>query len=224
MIKVTNLKKTFGQTEALKGISETIDENGVVCVMGPSGCGKSTFLRCLDLLDSPTEGEIVIETAKESQEGEAPRRRIGFVFGNFNLLPHLNVKENIALGMLREKTADYKKAEQKAMEVLEKVGMKEKAMLFSGQLSGAEKQKIAIARALLHDPSILLFDEPAQGLSFEMTEEVVALIRQLSHEGKTVIIATNEKNLAKKAADSILVMESGRIVEKGAPEQVRYLN
>ncbi|MEA4988403.1 MAG: ATP-binding cassette domain-containing protein [Anaerovorax sp.] len=225
MIKVTNLKKTFGQVEALKGINESMNENEVVCIMGPSGCGKSTFLRCLDLLDVPTEGEVIIEnmTCNDTNEDQL-RKNMGFVFGNFNLFPHMNVMDNVAIGMLREKTADCSKAQEQAIAALKKVGMEEKAFLHPDQINGVEKQKIAIARALINNPKVLLFDEPTQGLSSEMAEEVVDLIKQLANEGKTVIVATNEKNLAKKVADSILVMDQGTIVEKGTPGQVHYLN
>lgn len=225
MIKVTNLKKTFGQVEALKGINESMNENEVVCIMGPSGCGKSTFLRCLDLLDVPTEGEVIIEnmTCNGTNEDQL-RKNMGFVFGNFNLFPHMNVMDNVAIGMLREKTADCSKAKEQAIAALQKVGMEEKAFLHPNQINGVEKQKIAIARALINNPKVLLFDEPTQGLSSEMAEEVVGLIKQLANEGKTVIVATNEKNLAKKVADSILVMDQGTIVEKGTPGQVHYLN
>lgn len=225
MVKVKNLKKTFGQVEALKGINESMKESEVVCIMGPSGCGKSTFLRCLDLLDMPTEGEVLIEdTAADGTSEEPLRKKIGFVYGNFNLFPHLNVRDNVAIGMLHDQTADYTKANEQAMMALEKVGMEAKASLYADQINGAEKQKIAIARALLYDPKILLFDEPTMGLTAEMAEEVVRLIKQFASEGKTVIVATNEKSLAKKVADSVLIMEQGCIVEKGAPGQVRYLN
>jgi len=225
MVKVKNLKKTFGQVEALKGINESIKESEVVCITGPSGCGKSTFLRCLDLLDMPTEGEVFIEdTAADGASEEPLRKKIGFVYGNFNLFPHLNVIDNVAIGMLHDQTADCTKANEQAMMALEKVGMEAKASLYADQINGVEKQKIAMARALLYDPKILLFDEPTMGLTAEMAEEVVSLIKQLASEGKTVIVATNEKSLAKKIADSVLVMEQGSIVEKGAPGQVRYLN
>lgn len=225
MIKVTNLKKTFGQVEALKGINESIHEKEVVCIMGPSGCGKSTFLRCLDLLDRPTEGEVIVNgKTVEANEAEQLRQNMSFVFGNFNLFPHMNVLENVAIGMLREKSADCSKAKNQAIAALKKVGMEEKAFVCASEIKGVEKQKIAIARALVNDPKVLLFDDPTQDLTLEMTEEVVAVIKNLAKEGKTVVVATKDKSLAKKVADSVLVMDHGTIVEKGAPEQVQYLN
>lgn len=225
MIKVTNLKKTFGQVEALKGINESIREKEVVCIMGPSGCGKSTFLRCLDLLDVPTEGEIIVNGTK-AEEKDIPKLRqtMGFVFGNFNLFPHMNVVENVAIGLLREKTANSLKAKNQAIALLKKVGMEDKAFASADEITEAEKQKIAIARALVNDPKVLLFDEPTQGFTSEMEEEVVQLIKELAEEGKTVVVATKEKSLAKKVADCVMVMDQGTIIEKGAPGLIQYLN
>jgi len=223
MIEVKNLHKSFGSLEVLKGIDLTIPKQQVVCLIGSSGSGKSTLLRCLNLLEEPTSGDVIIE-GKKINEPKANineiRQTVGMVFQQFNLFPHKTVLENITLGLLKLKKVSKQEAEKKAIELLKKVGLEEKANAYPKSLSGGQQQRVAIARALAMNPHVMLFDEPTSALDPEMVGEVLQVMKDLAKEGMTMIIVTHEMGFAREVADRVLFLEKGVIIEDGAPKDV----
>lgn len=223
MIEVNNLYKSFGELEVLKGINEHIMKEEVVVVIGPSGSGKSTFLRCINLMEQPTKGTIKIKgidiTSAKTNINQV-RQKVGMVFQQFNLFPHMNVMENITLAPLKLKGLTKKEAEEVAYELLDKVGLREKAMEYPNKLSGGQKQRIAIARALAMNPEIMLFDEPTSALDPEMVKEVLEVIRGLANEGMTMMIVTHEMGFAKEVGTRLLFMDEGKIIESGNPKEI----
>lgn len=223
MIEVKNLKKAFGDHIVLDGINETINKGEKVVVIGPSGSGKSTFLRCLNLLEEPTEGEIWFEgnniTDKNVNINQI-RQKMGMVFQQFNLFPHLSVLENITLAPIKLGIMTKEQAKEKAMKLLERIGLAEKATSYPNQLSGGQKQRIAIIRALAMNPEVMLFDEPTSALDPEMVGEVLDLMTNLAEEGMTMVVVTHEMRFAKKVGTRVLFMDGGKIVEQNAPEEL----
>ncbi len=221
MITVKNLKKSFGDHEVLKDINAVIEEKEVVCVIGPSGSGKSTFLRCLKKLEDITAGEVVVHghTITDPKVNiNKVRQEVGMVFQHFNLFPHKTVLENITIAPMKVKGTDKKAAVDKAMDLLEKVGLKDKAKSYPNQLSGGQKQRVAIARALAMDPKVLLFDEPTSALDPEVVGDVLAVMKQLAVEGMTMIVVTHEMGFAREVGDRVIFMDGGYIVEEDKPE------
>lgn len=223
MIDVKNLHKYFGSLEVLKGIDCHIDKGECVCVIGPSGSGKSTFLRCLNLLETPTKGDIVIDdmhlTGKDF-DVDAMRKRVGMVFQHFNLFPHLTILENVTLAPIRHKMMTEEQAKEKAMELLNRVGVGDKADNYPAQLSGGQKQRVAIARSLALSPEVMLFDEPTSALDPEMVGEVLEVMKQLAQEGMTMVVVTHEMGFAREVANRVFFMDGGGILEEGTPEQI----
>ena len=223
MIDVKNLHKYFGSLEVLKGIDCHIDKGECVCVIGPSGSGKSTFLRCLNLLETPTKGDIVIDDMHLTEKDfdvDAMRKRVGMVFQHFNLFPHLTILENVTLAPIRHKMMTEEQAKEKAMELLNRVGVGDKADNYPAQLSGGQKQRVAIARALAMNPEVMLFDEPTSALDPEMVGEVLEVMRSLAKEGMTMIVVTHEMGVAKNVSNRVIFMDHGTILEEGTPEQI----
>lgn len=223
MIVVQNLKKQFGANEVLKDISTTIREKEVVCVIGPSGSGKSTFLRCLNLLEEVTSGKVIIgdvEVTSPSTNIDKLRENVGMVFQQFNLFPHLTVLENIMLAPKYVKKLTKQENEKTSMNLLAKVGLAEKKDAYPEQLSGGQQQRVAIARALAMNPSVLLFDEPTSALDPEMVGEVLQVMKDLAHEGITMIVVTHEMGFAREVADRVIFMDGGYIVEEDVPAQL----
>lgn len=222
MIVTKNLKKAFGDHVVLNGIDETIQKGEKVVVIGPSGSGKSTFLRCLNLLEMPTDGEIWFEgtniTDKKADINKI-RCKMGMVFQQFNLFPHLSVIDNITLAPIKLGLMTKAEAEQKAMELLKRIGLVEKAKAYPNQLSGGQKQRIAIIRALAMNPDVMLFDEPTSALDPEMVGEVLDLMAQLADEGMTMVVVTHEMRFARKVATRILFIDEGKIVEQNTPDE-----
>ena len=226
MIHVNNLHKSFGKNEVLKGINEHIKQGEVVVIIGPSGSGKSTFLRCLNLLEVPTKGEITFEGKNITDKKEninKIREKMGMVFQQFNLFPHKTVLENLCLAPIKVKGLSKEEAKNKAMELLKRVGLSDKASAYPNSLSGGQKQRIAIARALCMEPDVMLFDEPTSALDPEMVGEVLSVMKSLANEGMTMIIVTHEMGFAKEVGDRILFMDEGKIMESGTPEEI-FLN
>ena len=222
-ITVKNLKKNFGQLEVLKKISLEVAEGEVVCLIGPSGSGKSTFLRCLNRLESITAGEVIVDGHPISDSNvniNKVRENIGMVFQHFNLFPHLTVQENITLAPVELNKMDKESAAKKAIELLERVGLADKAKVHPGQLSGGQKQRVAIARALAMNPDIMLFDEPTSALDPEMVGEVLEVMKQLAADGMTMVVVTHEMGFAREVADRVIFMDEGVIVEEGTPEEI----
>ena len=223
MIRVSNLNKSFGKNHVLKGIDEHIKKGEVVVVIGPSGSGKSTFLRCLNLLEEPTSGKIVFEdndiTDKKVDINKI-REKMGMVFQQFNLFPHKTVLENLTIAPIKVKGISKAQAEKKAMELLDRVGLSNKAKAYPSSLSGGQKQRIAIARALAMEPDVMLFDEPTSALDPEMVGEVLNVMKDLAKEGMTMVVVTHEMGFAKEVGDRIIFMDNGNIVEQGTPEEI----
>lgn len=223
MIHVNNLHKSFGKNDVLKGIDEHIKKGEVVVVIGPSGSGKSTFLRCLNLLEEPTSGKIVFEgndlTDKKVDINKI-REKMGMVFQQFNLFPHKTVLENLTIAPIKVKNISKQQAEKKAIELLERVGLANKAKAYPSSLSGGQKQRIAIARALAMEPDVMLFDEPTSALDPEMVGEVLAVMKDLAKEGMTMVVVTHEMGFAREVGDRIIFMDNGNIVEQGTPEEI----
>lgn len=223
IIEVKDLKKSFGDNEVLKGIDLDVREGEVVCIIGPSGSGKSTFLRCLNRLEEISGGHIIIDgndlTDPKSDINKI-REEIGMVFQHFNLFPHLSVKDNITLAPVDLKRLSKEDAEKKAMQLLEMVGLAEKANDFPSSLSGGQKQRVAIARALAMNPAIMLFDEPTSALDPEMVGEVLEVMKRLAKEGMTMIVVTHEMGFAREVGDRVIFMDGGYIVEQGTPEAI----
>lgn len=223
MIETKNLVKSFHSIEVLKGVSETIQRGEKVAIIGPSGSGKSTFLRCLNLLERPTSGEIWFEGDCISDKGadiNAVRQRMGMVFQHFNLFPHLTILDNIMLAPVQLKRMDKPAAEAKAMELLERIGLADKAKVYPATLSGGQKQRIAIVRALAMNPEVMLFDEPTSALDPEMVGEVLDLIRELAEAGMTMVIVTHEMGFAREVASRVLFMDEGEIKERNTPKEL----
>lgn len=223
MIEVKNLEKSFGKNHVLRGINETINEGEVVCIIGPSGSGKSTFLRCLNLLEQPTSGEVILDGEKinaPDRDIDKIREKLGMVFQNFNLFPHMSVLDNITLAPIKVKGQDRSEAEAEARRLLDVVGLLDKAEAYPSSLSGGQKQRVAIARALAMKPEIMLFDEPTSALDPEMVGEVLAVMKQLAEDGMTMVIVTHEMGFAREVADRVLFIDGGVILEQGTPEEI----
>lgn len=223
MIKVKDLYKNYGDLEVLKGVSTEIKKGEVVAVIGPSGSGKSTFLRCLNRLEDPTLGHIVIngeDLMNPDTNINKVREKIGMVFQHFNLFPHKTVLENLTLAPRKIKKISESIIDEKALTLLEKVGLKDKALAYPDQLSGGQKQRVSIARALCMDPEIILFDEPTSALDPEMIREVLDVMRSLADEGMTMVVVTHEMGFARKVADRVLFMDQGMIQEDTTPEEL----
>ena len=221
MIEIKKLYKSYGDNEVLKGIDQTVSEAEVLCIVGPSGSGKSTMLRCINLLEIPTSGEVYIDgEIVTSQNINEIRTKMGMVFQNFNLFPHMTVLENVTCAPINVKGVSNADAEAKAMELLTRVGLDNKANAYPRSLSGGQQQRVAIARALAMDPEIMLFDEPTSALDPEMVGEVLDVMKDLAKEGLAMIVVTHEMGFAKEVADKVIFMDEGVIVEQGTPEEV----
>ncbi|MBQ1272133.1 MAG: amino acid ABC transporter ATP-binding protein [Clostridia bacterium] len=225
MIEVKNLVKSFGKNgeiKVLRGIDETIEKGEKIVIIGPSGSGKSTFLRCLNLLETPTEGQIFfdgIEITSSKCNVNKIRQKMGMVFQHFNLFPHKTILQNITMAPVKLKLQTKAQAEAKAMELLTRVGLADKANAYPSQLSGGQKQRIAIVRALAMNPEVILFDEPTSALDPEMVGEVLDLMKQLADEGMTMVVVTHEMGFAREVGTRILFMDEGIIMEQDTPEQ-----
>ncbi|QIQ34333.1 amino acid ABC transporter ATP-binding protein [Parageobacillus toebii NBRC 107807] len=227
MISVQGLYKQFGDVEVLKGIDLTVEKGKVVVIIGPSGSGKTTFLRCLNVLETPTKGKISIANRQldfskpvTKREIHEFRRLTGMVFQSYNLFPHMTALENVMEGPVTVKREKKERVRERAMALLEKVGLKDKAHHYPFQLSGGQQQRVAIARALAMEPEVMLFDEPTSALDPELVGEVLKVMKSLANEGMTMIVVTHEMRFAKEAADEVVFMDGGIIVERGAPEQL----
>lgn len=222
-LKVEHLKKNFGDLEVLKDLSIEVQEGEVICIIGPSGSGKSTFLRCMNALEEITGGKVIIDSfdlTDPKQDINKVRENVGMVFQQFNLFPHLTVLENITLAPKELKKESKEDSEKRALELLETVGLSEKANDYPKSLSGGQKQRVAIARALAMDPDIMLFDEPTSALDPEMVGDVLEVMQKLAEQGMTMLVVTHEMGFAKEVADRVIFMDGGYIVEEGKPEQV----
>jgi len=223
LIKTVDLHKSFGKLQVLKGVSEAIHSGEVVSVIGPSGGGKSTFLRCLNLLEKPEKGQIFfegVEITGKKVDIDVHRQKMGMVFQHFNVFPHLSVKKNITLAPVMVKHKPQQEADQKAMELLSRVGLSDKADVSPNKLSGGQKQRLAIVRALAMEPDVMLFDEPTSALDPEMVGEVLEVIKGLVKGGMTSVIVTHEMGFAREVSDRVLFMAEGNILESGSPEQL----
>lgn len=223
MIEVKNLEKFFGELHILKGISTTIQKGEKVVIIGPSGSGKSTFLRCLNQLEKPTSGSILFEGQELTDMSEKQlyktREKMGMVFQHFHLFPHLTIQKNITLAPVKSKLMSQAEADEKALQLLKKVGLSDKAKQYPNQLSGGQKQRIAIARALAMSPDVMLFDEPASALDPEMVGEVLELMRELADDGMTMVVVTHEMGFAREVASRVMFMDKGTIVEENNPKE-----
>ena len=231
LIEVKDLCKYFrgGTVRALNGVSLTIGKGDVIVIIGPSGSGKSTFLRSLNLLETPTSGSVVVEgtdiTKKKNAQGkridlDAHRRKMGMVFQHFNLFPHKTVLENLTISPILVKKTDKAAAKAKAMELLERVGLADRADAYPSQLSGGQKQRVAIVCALAMEPDVMLFDEPTSALDLEMVGEVLDVMKQLARDGMTMVVVTHEMGFAREVGNRVVFMDEGRIVEQGTPEEI----
>ncbi len=223
LIKTVDLHKSFGKLQVLKGVSETIHSGEVVSVIGPSGGGKSTFLRCLNMLETPEKGQIFfegVEITGKKVDIDLHRQKMGMVFQHFNVFPHLSVKRNITLAPTLVKGMSAEDADRKAMELLERVGLSDKADVMPGKLSGGQKQRLAIVRALAMEPDVMLFDEPTSALDPEMVGEVLEVIKGLVETGMTSVIVTHEMGFAREVSDRVLFMAEGVIMESGEPDEL----
>ena len=223
LFEIKGLKKNFGDLEVLKGIHTTIRKGEVVVVIGPSGSGKSTFIRCLNLLETPTEGQIIFEGSCITDKGYAVhkhREMVGMVFQQFNLFNNLTILENVTISLKKVKKVPAPAAEEKARALLRRVGLEDKADAYPAQLSGGQKQRIAIVRAMAMEPDVMLFDEPTSALDPEMVGEVLSVIQDLAKEGVTMVVVTHEMGFAKKVGTRILFMDGGVIAEEGTPQQI----
>ncbi len=222
LIETIDLKKDFNDLQVLKGISEKIYQGEVVCIIGPSGGGKSTFLRCLNMLEVPTSGEVRFKGEKldpKDTDIDEHRQKIGMVFQQFNVFPHLSVLDNITLAPILKKKLSKETAEKRAMELLKQVGLEDKANEYPRKLSGGQKQRLAIVRAMAMDPEVMLFDEPTSALDPEMVKGVLEVIQQLTDTGMTCVIVTHEMGFARKVADRIIFIDEGIVAEEGTPEE-----
>ena len=225
IIKVSGLKKHYleGKIKALDGVDLEVKKGEVIVIIGPSGCGKSTFLRSLNLLEVPTEGEIFLEgvnIADPKNDINLHRQKMGMVFQQFNLFPHMTILKNMCLAPMKLKKMSKAEAEAQAMELLKVVGLEDRANAYPSQLSGGQKQRIAIVRALCMKPDVMLFDEPTSALDPEMVGEVLDVMKKLAEEGMTMVVVTHEMGFAKEVADRVIFMEGGAIIEEGTPEDI----
>ncbi len=223
MIRVENLHKSFGENHVLRGIDENIEAGEKVVVIGPSGSGKSTFLRCLNLLEMPTEGNIYIDNECITDHKcniNAVRSKMGMVFQHFNLFPHLTVMKNLTLAPTLLKLQSKEEAKEAALALLKRVGLSDKADAYPKQLSGGQQQRVGIARSLAMNPEIMLFDEPTSALDPEMVGEVLEVMKELADEGMTMVVVTHEMGFAKEVASQVLFMDEGVIMERGTPEDI----
>jgi polar amino acid transport system ATP-binding protein len=221
VIKIQGLHKRFGDLHVLKDVDEHVDQGEVVVIIGPSGSGKSTLLRCMNLLETPCEGAVIFEgenIVERPQEINRYRQKMGMVFQHFNLFPHKTTLENITLAPVKLGLMSQQEAEDKALDLLEKVGLSDKKDVYPAKLSGGQKQRVAIARALAMNPKVMLFDEPTSALDPEMVKEVLVIIKELAREGMTMVVVTHEMNFAREVADRVLFMDEGRVVEQAPPE------
>lgn len=222
-ILVENLVKTYGENTVLKDVNVSIHEGEVVCIIGPSGSGKSTFLRCLNRLEDPSSGDIIIDGAHLMDKNtniNTIRQHIGMVFQHFNLFPHLSVLENIMLAPTNLKKLSSEEAEKKALELLDTVGLADKKDMYPDNLSGGQKQRVAIARALAMNPDIMLFDEPTSALDPEMVGDVLNVMKKLAKQGMTMVIVTHEMGFAKEVANRVMFIDGGNFLEDGTPEEI----
>ncbi|MDL2258653.1 amino acid ABC transporter ATP-binding protein [Eubacteriales bacterium OttesenSCG-928-K08] len=222
MINVIDLKKHFGQIKALNGVNQTIEKGEKVVIIGPSGCGKSTFLRCLNMLDTPTSGEVWFDGEQVNAKGcnvDRLRQKMGMVFQQFNLFPHKTIRENITLAPVQLKLMSEAQANENAMRLLERINLPEKADVYPRQLSGGQQQRVAIVRALAMNPEVMLFDEPTSALDPEMVGEVLEVMRELAHEGMTMVVVTHEMGFAREVATRCLFMDEGLVIEENAPSE-----
>ena len=221
MISIKNLKKTFKNKTVLNGINEHIKKGEKIVIIGPSGSGKSTFLRCLNLLEVPTSGDIIFEginlTSKECNLNKV-RQKMGMVFQQFNLFPHLNVEENISLAPIKLSIKSKEQASKDAISLLKRIGLSDKANEYPRKLSGGQQQRIAIVRALAMNPDVMLFDEPTSALDPEMVGEVLQLMKELANDGMTMVVVTHEMEFARQVATRVLFMDEGKIIEQGPPD------
>jgi len=223
VISVKNLKKSFQGTEVLKGINVEIDKGDVICVIGPSGSGKSTFLRCLNLLEQPSEGHIIFEgddLMNKKVDLNAHRQKMGMVFQQFNLFPHMTIMDNLTCAPVMLKKATKAEAEKKAMELLSRVGLADRSGSYPNQLSGGQKQRVAIVRALCMEPDVMLFDEPTSALDPEMVGEVLDVMKELANDGMTMVVVTHEMGFAREVSNRVLFLDDGVIAEEGTPNQI----
>ncbi len=223
MISVKNLQKNFEGTEVLKGVNVDINKGDVICVIGPSGSGKSTFLRCLNLLEQPTGGSIIFEgndLTDKKVDLNLHRQKMGMVFQQFNLFPHMSVLQNMTCAPIMLKGLSKQEAEDKALELLDRVGLKDRADSYPNQLSGGQKQRVAIVRALCMEPDVMLFDEPTSALDPEMVGEVLDVMKELAHEGMTMVVVTHEMGFAREVSNRVLFLDDGIIAEEGSPEDI----
>ena len=223
MLSVKNLRKNFGDIEVLKGINCEIDKGDVVCVIGPSGGGKSTFLRCLNMLEKPTGGQIIFEgddLTDKKIDLNLHRQKMGMVFQQFNLFPHMTVLKNLTVAPMMLKNIPQEQAEAKALELLGRVGLADRANSYPNQLSGGQKQRVAIVRALCMEPDVMLFDEPTSALDPEMVGEVLDVMKRLAEQGMTMVVVTHEMGFAREVANRVLFLEDGVILEEGTPDEI----
>ncbi len=223
MITVSNLCKSFGGLEVLKGVDVEIDKGDVICVIGPSGSGKSTFLRCLNLLETPTSGSILFEGDELTDKKidlNRHRQKMGMVFQQFNLFPHMTVLDNLTCAPIMLKKTPKAEAEKKAMELLARVGLADRADAWPNQLSGGQKQRVAIVRALCMEPDVMLFDEPTSALDPEMVGEVLDVMKELAKSGMTMVVVTHEMGFAREVASRVLFLDDGVIAEEGTPDEI----
>ena len=223
MIKVNNLQKDFQNVQVLKGITTEIHKGDVLCVIGPSGSGKSTFLRCLNMLENPTGGSVIFDgtdlTDKKTNL-DLHRQKMGMVFQQFNLFPHMTILDNMTCAPVMLKKMTKEQAEAKALELLERVGLADRANAYPGQLSGGQKQRVAIVRALCMEPDVMLFDEPTSALDPEMVGEVLDVMKQLAKQGMTMVVVTHEMGFAREVATRVMFLDGGVIAEEGTPDQI----
>ena len=223
MISVKNLRKSFHGTEVLKGITTEIDRGDVVCIIGPSGSGKSTFLRCLNRLETPDSGEILldgVDLMDRKTDLDRQRRKMGMVFQQFNLFPHMSILKNLTVSPMMLKKTPQAEAEAKAMQLLERVGLADRAKDYPAQLSGGQKQRVAIVRALCMEPEVMLFDEPTSALDPEMVGEVLDVMRELAESGMTMVVVTHEMGFAREVGNRVLFMDEGIFMEENAPAEL----
>ena len=223
MISVKNLRKSFHGTEVLKGITTEIDRGDVVCIIGPSGSGKSTFLRCLNRLETPDSGEILldgVDLMDRKTDLDRQRMKMGMVFQHFNLFPHMTILKNMTLAPMKLLHRSQAEAEKKAMDLLTRVGLADRAGSYPSQLSGGQKQRVAIVRALMMEPEVMLFDEPTSALDPEMVGEVLEVMRDLAKDGMTMVVVTHEMGFAKEVANHVMFMADGKLLEEGSPEEI----
>ena len=222
MIEIKNLHKSFGHVEVLKGVDVSIEEKEVVVIIGPSGSGKSTLLRCMNYLEEPTSGDITVDNMKLDKHADINkiRENIGMVFQRFNLFPHMTVLENIVLAPTKVLKISRDEAISTTKDLLQRVGLKEKANSYPSQLSGGQQQRVAIARALAMKPKVMLFDEPTSALDPEMVTEVLDVMKSLANQGMTMVVVTHEMGFAREVGDRVLFVDEGRIIEEGTPKEI----